>query len=55
MRTTTESSTDIVQHRTWPVAKPSLAILVLFCVLGLLISAYVMTHFPAEAFLAAWL
>jgi hypothetical protein len=56
MRTTTESSTGIVQNRTQVlVSEPSLAFLVLFCVLGLLISAYVMTQFPAEAFLAAWL
>ena len=41
----TESSFGIVQHRT---RESNFAILVLFCVLGLLISAYVMTQSPAE-------
>ena len=30
-------------------------VLALFCVLGLLASAYVMTHFAVEGSLAAWL
>ena len=51
MSTTTQYGTGIVEHR--------LAILALFSTLGLLISFYVMTHFPLPVedatFLTSWL
>jgi hypothetical protein len=51
----TQTSTGLVGlgHRT--VVNGDVAALALFCALGLLASFYIMTHFPVEGFLAAWL
>jgi hypothetical protein len=52
---TTKTSTGFVGLRDRAVVNDDLTVLALFCALGLLASLYVMTHFPAEAFLTAWL
>ena len=51
----TQASTGFIGLRHWAVVNDDFAVLALFCALGLLASFYVMTHFPAEDFLAAWL
>jgi hypothetical protein len=49
----TKVSVSVWRH--WAAVNDDFAALALFCALGLLASFYVMTHFPAEDFLAAWL
>jgi hypothetical protein len=60
MSTATQDFVSGLRHRTTAVASdPNLAIVVLFCVLGLIASVYFMTHFPLSVddatSLASWL
>jgi hypothetical protein len=57
--TTTKTSTGIIGRWYQAVVNDDLAVLGLFCALGLLASFYLMTHFPLQvedaAFLTSWL
>ena len=58
MSTTTQTSTGSIglRDRVSAVVNDSnLAVLALFCALGLLASLYFMVHFPVEDFLVPWL
>jgi len=52
---TTQTSTGFIALRHRAVTNDSLAVVVLFCALGLLASFYFMTHFPLEDFVVPWL
>jgi hypothetical protein len=59
MSTTSQGLVGLRRRRTSVVIDRDFAIVVLFCVLGLLASVYFMTHFPLSvddaALLTSWL
>ena len=54
---TTQTSAGLIglRDQASAVVDSDLALLALFCALGLAASLYLMIHFPVEDFLAAWL